>query len=99
MDYQIFVEQQAHNGYVARTMGWPDCVATGHTKQEAVVNVQAAVAERLASGEVLQVRNNVPVTEAQNDPWEALIGSCVDDPYWDEFQAELRRIREEANRA
>ncbi|MFN0122779.1 MAG: hypothetical protein ACKV2V_19950 [Blastocatellia bacterium] len=31
------------------------------------------------------------------DPWEAMIGSFADDPQWDEFEAELRRIREEAN--
>jgi hypothetical protein len=33
-----------------------------------------------------------------DDPWERLIGQFIDDPQWDEFQEELRRLREEANR-
>jgi predicted RNase H-like HicB family nuclease len=33
MDYQIFVEKQPNNGYVALALGWPDCVGTGETKE------------------------------------------------------------------
>ena len=99
MDYHILVEKQPQNGFVATALGWPDCVGAGETKDEAVVQVQAAVAERLAHGELLRVQVEGPQTVESTDPWEAMIGSCVDDPTWDEFQAELRRIREEANRA
>lgn len=99
MEYQIFVEQQAQNGFVATVLGWPEFVATGHTKQEAISNVRTAVEERLARGEVLKIQSETPLALSETDPWQALIGSCVDDPYWDEFQDELRRIREEANRA
>ena len=62
------------------------------------MNVRTAVEERLARGEVLKIHSETPPTVSQADPWQALIGSCVADPYWDEFQIELRRIREEANR-
>jgi hypothetical protein len=99
MDYQIFVEKQPNNGYVALALGWPDCVGTGETKDEAVSKVRVAVAERLARGEILRVQVEAPQAAGSADPWESMIGSCVDDPHWDEFQAELRRIREEANRA
>jgi predicted RNase H-like HicB family nuclease len=94
MEYQIFVEQQPQNGFVATVLGWPEFVATGHTKQEAVVNVRTAVEERLAKGEVLQLQIETP----QADPWEAMAGRFADDPTWDEYEAELKRIREEANR-
>jgi predicted RNase H-like HicB family nuclease len=99
MDYQIFVEKQPNNGYIALALGWPDCVGTGETKEEAVSKAQAAVADRLAHGEILRVQIEEPPSAESADPWEAMIGSCLDDPTWDEFQAELRRIREEANRA
>ncbi|MGH9848693.1 MAG: type II toxin-antitoxin system HicB family antitoxin [Blastocatellia bacterium] len=99
MDYQIFVEKQPNNGFIATALGWPDCVGTGETKDEAVVKVRAAVAERLARGEILRIQVAEPQSAESTDPWEAMIGSCLDDPTWDEFQAELRRIREEANRA
>ena len=98
MEYQIFVEQQPQNGFVATVLGWPDCVATGHTKQEAVVNVRNAVEERLARGEVLQVQIEAPQSAPQPDPWETMAGRFADDPTWDEYEAELKRIREEANR-
>jgi hypothetical protein len=72
--------------------------ALGETKDEAVGQVRAAVAERLAHGELLRVQiEDLPTAELA-DPWEAMAGRFADDPKWDEFQEELRRIREEANR-
>ena len=99
MDCQIFVEKQAHNGFVATALGWPGCVESGETKQEAVVKVQAAIAKCLARGEVLHVQVEAPQPANFVDPWEAMAGRFADDPTWDEYEAELRRIREEANRA
>ena len=98
MDYHILVEKQPQNGFVATALGWPNCVGAGETKDEAVVQVQAAVAKRLAHGELLRVQVEEPRSAESADPWEAMAGRFVDDPTWDEFQEELRRIREEANR-
>lgn len=97
MDYQILVEKQSHNGFVATALGWPDCVGAGETKDEAVIQVRSAVAKRLAHGELLQAQVEVP-PQTVVDPWEVMAGRFADDPDWDEFQEELRRIREEANR-
>ncbi len=99
MDYHILVEKQPTNGYVATALGWPDCVGEGETREEAIVQVRAAVADRLAHGEILRVQIEEPQPAEPADPWEAMAGRFADDPQWDEFQAELRRIREEANRA
>jgi hypothetical protein len=99
MEYQILIEKQPNNGFVATALGWPDCVGTGETKDEAVSKVQAAVADRLAHGEIVRVQVEAAGSTVVDDPWKRMIGSCVDDPTWDEYQAELRRIREEANRA
>jgi predicted RNase H-like HicB family nuclease len=38
MDCHILVEKQPTNGYVATVMGWPDCIGTGATKDEALTN-------------------------------------------------------------
>jgi hypothetical protein len=73
------------------------CPGSGGSFGGAVSKVQAAVADRLAHGEILHVRVEEPQGVWSADPWERMIGSCADDPTWDEFQAELRRIREEAN--
>ena len=98
MDYHILVEKQP-NGFVATALGWPDCVGAGETKDETIVQVRAAVAERLAHGELLHVQVEEPRPAEIADPWEAMVGRFADDPTWDEYEAELRRIREEANRA
>lgn len=99
MDYQIFVEKQPNNGYVAIALGWPDCVGEGETREDAIVQVRAAIADRLARGEILSVNIEEADTTTLPDPWERMAGRFADDPHWDEFQEELRRIREEANRA
>jgi predicted RNase H-like HicB family nuclease len=98
MDYHILVEKQPQNGFVATALGWPDCVGAGETKDDAVVQARAAVAERLAHGELLRAQVEEATVVNSTDPWERMIGSDADDPQWDEFQAELKRIREEANR-
>ena len=74
MDCQILLEKQPANGFVATVLGWPDCIGTGATKDEALTQVRAAVAQRLTQVEIVRLQKR------------------------DEVQAELRRIREEANR-
>jgi hypothetical protein len=96
MNYHVFVESQPDRGFVATVLGWPDCVGVGPTKEEAVASVRAVIADRLARGEIVRVQVAESVSA---DPWERLIGQFVDDPHWDEFQEELTRLREEANRA
>ena len=98
MEYQILVEKQPHNGFIATALGWPDCVGAGETQDEAVVKVQAAVADRLTRSKVLSVKVEAPSLAESGDPWEAMAGRFADDPDWDDFQEELRRIRAEANR-
>jgi predicted nucleic acid-binding protein len=71
MDYHILVERQPNNGYVATALGWPDCVGTRESKDDAIVQVQTAVAERLAHGELLQVRIKDTQQTVEFDPWEA----------------------------
>lgn len=96
MDYQVLVEKQAANGFVAVVLGWPECSGTGNTRDEALVHVRAVLAERLAHAEIVPLQIEAPITVS--DPWEKMIGRFATDPQWDEVQMELRRIREEANR-
>ncbi len=95
MDYQVLVEKQPANGFVAVVLGWPECSGTGNTRDEALVHVRAVLTERLANAEIVPLQ--VEVSNA-NDPWEKMIGRFANDPQWADVQAELRRIREETNR-
>ena len=94
MQYQIFVQQQDNNGYRASVLGIPDCVAEGATEAEAIANAKAALSQWLAQGKVVTVEINDGAIKEHN-PWLRIIGSCVDDPTWDEFQANIAGYRRE----
>ncbi len=98
MDCQILLEKQPANGFVATVLGWPDCIGIGATKDEALIQVQAVVAQRLTQVEIVHLQVQEPNTDVSADPWEQMIGRFTDDSQWEDFQAELTCIRAEANR-
>ena len=98
MDCHILVEKQPTNGYVATVMGWPDCIGTGATKDEALTKVQAVMVNRLKQVEIVHFQVEEPNAALETDPWEQMIGRFVQDSQWEDFQSELRNIRAEANR-
>ncbi len=98
MDCHILVEKQPTNGYVATVMGWPDCIGTGATKDEALKKVQAVMNNRLKQAEIFHFQVEEPNAELATDPWEQMIGRFVQDSQWEDFELELAKIRAEANR-
>ena len=89
MTYSVLVEPSSDRGYVATALGMPDCAYAATTEEEAVRGVQAALADRLARGKLVQVE--VP---DDTDPWARWAGRFGDDPTWDEFQALMAAERE-----
>lgn len=55
MQYQVFVQNLANNGYIAAVIGLPGCLAEGHTKEEAIANAKTALQSRLAQGEIVTI--------------------------------------------
>ncbi len=96
MHYNVFVENQPDHGYIATVVGWPDCVGVGSTREEAIARARTSIQDCLQRGEIVRIQVGESATD---DPWESIINSFAADPHWDEFQAELRRLREEGNRA
>lgn len=96
MSYQIFVQPQPQNGYQAIVLGLADCMAEGHTEDEAVGSVKAALRQRLAQGKVITVELE---NESTENPWLKLAGKYQDDPLWDDFQANMSAYRQELNEA
>lgn len=94
MSYQIFMQNQPHNGYQAMVMGLPDCVAEGETEEEAVARAKETLNEWLARGKLVTVNleNNQP-----DNPWLKLCGKYKDDPTWDDFQANIAGYRQQLN--
>jgi len=95
MQYQLFVQDQPGNGYVAAVLGIPDCVAQGRTKEEAIAKAKAALAERLAQGEIVTIDIESAHAERTGNPWLDNFGRFKDDPTFDDFLAEIEVYRRE----
>lgn len=55
MQYQIFVESQSHQHFVASVIGMPTIAVGGDTEIEAISNAKAALKSQLARGKVVTI--------------------------------------------
>jgi predicted RNase H-like HicB family nuclease len=60
MIYQVFLQHTTDNGYKAIPLLFPDCVAVGETREEALANLKAVLSARLAEGEIVGVEVGEP---------------------------------------
>jgi len=95
MTFQIFVQHQPEQGYVASVIGIPDCVAEGATKEEAVAKAKEVLSRLLAQGEIVSVEIENILQAQPDNPWLKISGKYKDDPTWDEFQAYIQEYRRE----
>ena len=102
MQYQVFVQNHANNGYIAAVLGMPDCLAEGKTKDEAIANAKSALQSRLSQGEVVTIEVDEPTKATAGNPWLESFGIFKDDPTFDDFlekMAEERRLIDEQEAA
>jgi hypothetical protein len=93
MQYPVIVRAESEHRYVARPVGLPEIEAEASTKQAAVEAVRGKLREWLGDGELVQVE----ITTGTGNSLLDFFGSSADDPDWEEYQAELERIRREGN--
>jgi predicted RNase H-like HicB family nuclease len=84
MDTLSILLERESNGFRASVLGLPDCQAIGHTREEALANIQSALNDRLQSAEIITIPHHS----------SALTGLFKDDPQWDEFQAAIVQYRQ-----
>lgn len=93
MTFDVVLQKQADDGYVARPVLWPDSAAHGTTEQEALDRVRALIRDLLSRSQFVQVEVDVSDREVEH-PWLAKAGMFSDDPTWDDFletMADYRR--------
>jgi predicted RNase H-like HicB family nuclease len=78
--------------WMARLLGWTECVTEGSTREEALQNLEQRLTEELAEAELTQLE--IPLSPPEN-PWLKVAGSFKDDAQWDEYQAELAAERQQ----
>jgi predicted RNase H-like HicB family nuclease len=94
MIYRVFLQQTAEDGYKATLLAFPDCVAVGKTRDEALAKLKAALDVRLSQGEIVTVEVGTP-----EHPWRKGAGMFIDDPTYDDFMAEIEAYRREVDEA
>lgn len=94
MHYPVIVRAESEHRYVARPVGLPEIEAEAATEKAAIEAVRRKLTNWLGTAKLVQV--DVPEAATAN-PWLDFFGSSADDPDWEEYQAELTRIRGQAN--
>ena len=89
MIYRVFLQRMAEDGYEATPFLFPNCVAVGKTRDEALANLKAALDGRLSQGEIVTVEAGEP-----EHPWLKWAGMFKDDPTFDEFLDEIEAYRD-----
>jgi hypothetical protein len=87
----IIVRPEPAGQYTAQAVGIPEIKATSSSREVAIQNVQAALLQSLASGQL------VPVELPEENPLLRWYGKDKDDPYFEEYLEEIRRFRQEAD--
>ena len=93
MQYQVLVQNESGNHYVAAVVGIPDCVAEAPTKAQAIAKARAALAERLAQGEIVTIEVDAPPPSI--NPLLKHAGRFKDDPTFDAVRTEIEKYRRE----
>ena len=91
MKYPVIVREEPSGEYSAEPIGLTELRVSAPTKAEALSRVAAA----LRSGPLPDGVELVDVEgRPEENPWLAFAGRSANDPNWDEYVEELRRIRE-----
>jgi predicted RNase H-like HicB family nuclease len=94
MIYQVFLRHTDGSGYRATPLLFPDCVAVGKTRDEALANLRSLLDARLAEGEIVMLEVGEP-----EHPWLRGAGMFGEDPAFDDFLAEVEAYRREVDAA
>ena len=96
MQYQIFVQSQSQQSFVASVVGMANLTTEGKTEEEAISNAKSALETQLARGKFVSIEVNSE-TQSSSLPQRKYAGIFADDSSFDDFMARLTRIRQEAN--
>ena len=99
MTYYVTAENGTANHYTATVIGWPNCVAKGTTREEAIARVKQRFAERLKQVEIVPIEVETTDLEQQiinkAHPWAKFAGMYQDNPLFDEVIDAMETYRRE----
>jgi hypothetical protein len=94
LKYDVMVERTNSNGYTARLLAWPEMVVEAPTREQALQQMRVFLLERLVNVEIVTLE--IQPTEIGHS-WAPFAGDWANNPYMDEFRAEIERYRREVD--
>jgi predicted RNase H-like HicB family nuclease len=96
MQYQVFVQNQSQENFVASVVGMPNLSIEGKTEEEAIFKIKSALEAQLATGKFINIEINTK-TPSQSLPEMKYAGIFANDPSFDDLIERLAAIRQESN--
>jgi predicted RNase H-like HicB family nuclease len=99
MQYQVFLQNQAEQRFVASVLGIPNLSVEGSTEAEAIARIKIALESQLKTGKLITLE--VGAVENLADPSVQVphAGIFANDPTFDDWMEKLAAIRQNANTA
>jgi predicted RNase H-like HicB family nuclease len=95
MQYQVFVQSEADRPqFHASVVEMPSISGTGATEAEAVMNVKAALQEKLAAGKLIMIDLEMPEVQSSELPGA---GIFAEDTTFNDWMERLAAIRQAEN--
>jgi predicted RNase H-like HicB family nuclease len=97
MQYQIFVQGQSQQSFVASVVGMANLTTEGKTEEEAIAKAKSALEAQLARGKFVNVEINSKIQSSLSLPQMKYAGIFANDSSFDDFMEKLARIRKNSN--
>ena len=98
MQYQIFVQSQSQQSFVASVVGMSNVTTEGKTEEEAISKAKTALEAQLARGKFVSIEVTSDIESYRPISHQMkYAGILTNDPSFDDFMEKLTRIREAAN--
>jgi predicted RNase H-like HicB family nuclease len=97
MQYQIFVQSQSQQNFVASVVGMANLTTEGKTEEEAIAKAKFALEAQLARGKFVSVEISPEIKSYRAAPEMKYSGIFANDSSFDDFMDKLKLIRQEAN--
>ncbi len=97
MQYQIFVQSQSQQSFLASVVGMSNLTTEGKTEEEAISNAKSALESQLARGKFVSVEVGSEKEPYLSLPQMKYAGIFANDSSFDDFMEKMKHIRQEAN--
>ena len=95
MDYQVFIQHNSLEHFVASIVGMPNLSVESDTEEDAIAKVTVALEQQLAKGRFVTINvNNLKANAIEPFQYG---GRCAEDSTFDDWMEKLTLIRQEAN--